>query len=105
MEKLFFVPAKELAAQLETVRGSHRLRRRPAMPCCARVAPVAPRGLCTIYPRGGGAQGRQKHPWRLLDNALELRWAAAGEVGRGVSVVATDCRKVLSDDRGATGVI
>jgi hypothetical protein len=49
VEKVFFVPAKELAAQLETVRASHRLRRRPAMPSCARVAPLASEGICTIY--------------------------------------------------------
>lgn len=42
VEGVFFMPAQELTAQLGTARNPHRPRRRPAMPPCAGVAPVAP---------------------------------------------------------------
>ena len=44
VEKVLFVPAKELAAQMGTVRGSRRLRRRPACPLARVLRPWHRRG-------------------------------------------------------------
>ena len=62
VEKVLFVPAKELAAQLETVRGSHRLRRRPACPPARALRPWHRRGSARSTWARGGSQGRQEHP-------------------------------------------
>ena len=57
MEKMLFVLAKELAAQLGTLRGSRRPRRHPPAPLRAFCAPGIGGDLYYL-PR----QGRQEHP-------------------------------------------
>lgn len=107
VEKVLSVPAKELAAQLETVRGSHRLRRRPAMPCCARVAPVAPRGALHDLPGRAVVAPRAARSTR--DGCWTTRWSCAGQLlveSAGASPWSLPMvGKVLSDDGGAIGVV
>ena len=62
VEKVLFVPAKELAAQLGTVRGSRRPRRRPACPPARVLRPWHRRGSVQSTWACGGSQGRQEHP-------------------------------------------
>ena len=62
VEKVLFVPAKDLAAQLGTVRGSRRPRRRPACPPARVLRPWHRRGSVQSTWACGGSQGRQEHP-------------------------------------------
>ena len=56
------VPAKELAAQMGTVRGSRRLRRRPACPLARVLHPWHRMGSVRSTWACGGSQGCQEHP-------------------------------------------
>ena len=62
VEKVLFVPAKELAAQLGTVRGSRRPRRWPACPLARVLRPWHRRGYVRYTWACGGSQCRQEHP-------------------------------------------
>ena len=62
VEKVLFVPAKELAAQMGTVRGSRRPRRRPACPLARVLHPWHRMGSVRSTWACGGSQGRQEHP-------------------------------------------
>ena len=91
MEKMLFVLAKELVAQLETPRGSrHPRRRRPACPPCARFAPLASERICTIYLSMRWIPGPPGAP---VTAAAKRAGATAGGVGRGASVVTADGRQ------------
>ena len=63
------------------------------LPPCARSAPLASDGICTIYLGMWWLPGPPGAPVTAAENELELRWAAAGGVSRGVSVVTADCRQ------------
>ena len=62
VEGVLFVPAKELAAQLGTVRGSRRPRRRPVCPPARVLRPWHRRGYVRYTWACGGSQCRQEHP-------------------------------------------
>ena len=89
VEKVLFVPAKELAAQLGTMGGSRRPQRRPACLPARVLRPWNRRGSVLLP----GLPGPPGAPVTAAGNELELRWAAAGGVSRGVSVVTADGRQ------------
>ena len=62
VEKVLLVPAKELAAQLGTVRGSCRPWRWPACPLARVLHSWHRRGYVRYTWACGGSQCRQEHP-------------------------------------------
>ena len=100
MEKVLFVLAKELAAQLGTVRGSCRPAAR--LPPCARFAPLESEGICTITWAPGAARSTRDGCWKTS-------WSCAGQLlveSAGASPWSLPMvGKVLSDDGGAIGVV